>query len=516
MNEIVQAMLDIVTGLWRRRLLISGVAWLTFLVGTAVVMSMPDIYQATAKVYVDTESQLRKLLDDKIVESDLDERIRLVREKMLGFNQLQQVALNAGLITEQTGELEQRAVIAALNGSIAIIGTQDRVRQRDQRSDDVYTISMQHTNRETAISIVSQVLSVFVEGTIEGNRSSSDAAGRFLQSQIDEYETRLREAEEALADFNREHFDRLPGMQGGYFERLQAASVEYEETQQLLNRARSRLRSVESQLTGDLPMLETSSQPNSIQARVLDNERQLDELRLRFTDDHPDVIAQLELVESLRRRLQEQTDSIASGNRVLISDNPVVQALQISRNDLQAQVSELGAQLIAREQRVQQLRNSIDEIPEVEAEFARLNRDYEVISQQHRALLDSLERENLTRGVIEMEQVEFQIVSRPSAAFEPIAPRRTIMSVLVLLGSIGCGVAVAYAHDQLRPVFRSISMLQQRLELPVLGSVQVVQTGANKSGLSGKDIVFYLASFALILAGAAVIVLQLLGMGLRF
>ena len=69
MNEIVQAMLDIVTGLWRRRLLISGVAWLTFLVGTAIVMSMPDIYQATAKVYVDTESQLRKLLDDKIVES---------------------------------------------------------------------------------------------------------------------------------------------------------------------------------------------------------------------------------------------------------------------------------------------------------------------------------------------------------------------------------------------------------------------------------------------------------------
>ena len=113
----------------------------------------------------------------------------------------------------------------------------------------------------------------------------------------------------------------------------------------------------------------------------------------------------------------------------------------------------------------------IEEMPEVEAELVRLNRDYDVIRDRYQALLNSLERENLSQQVLESEEMEFRIIQPPSANAEPVAPRRGLMMSFVFVFSLGSGVLAAYFFSQLTPVFNRASDLQSGVSFPVIGQI---------------------------------------------
>ena len=58
---------------------------------------MPDVYEANARVFVDTTSQLRQILSDQIIEPDVAAQLNYVREALLGQTQLERVANATGL-----------------------------------------------------------------------------------------------------------------------------------------------------------------------------------------------------------------------------------------------------------------------------------------------------------------------------------------------------------------------------------------------------------------------------------
>ena len=99
-------------------------------IGTIVVYMQEDVFEASAIVFVDTESQLRLLLDDQIVESDLEEKLKFVRQTLLGGAQLERVGRETGLILEGDGSELIGGVVGYLSSAIQISSSSDGVRQR--------------------------------------------------------------------------------------------------------------------------------------------------------------------------------------------------------------------------------------------------------------------------------------------------------------------------------------------------------------------------------------------------
>ena len=62
MQELVEQLLAILRGMWQRRWFGLGVAWLAAVIGAIVVFRLPDKYEASARVYVDTQSLLQPLM----------------------------------------------------------------------------------------------------------------------------------------------------------------------------------------------------------------------------------------------------------------------------------------------------------------------------------------------------------------------------------------------------------------------------------------------------------------------
>ncbi|MCR9258146.1 MAG: hypothetical protein NXH95_00350 [Pseudomonadaceae bacterium] len=509
MHQTYLEILRILAGAWKQRYAGLAAAWLVAVAGVVFVAMQKDVYEASARVYVNTASQLRMLLGDQIVDSNVEDQLRYVREALLGRPQLEHVAREVGLILEDDPPEVVAAIVGMLSSNIQLVSASEMSRQsrfRGPQTDDTYFISYHNNDRQVALAVVQKLLSIFVEDTLGAKQTSSRAAGEFLSGQIAEYQARLQSAEAALADFNRRNFDKLPNLQGGYFQRLQTARQNMEESNQALNLANSRLDSIERQMRGEAPRLTAGGQmdPNSVESRILVAQSQLDSLRLRFTEEHPDVIAAREILTSLRKQIAELYGDRADLDAP--SNNPVFQALQISRNEIKTEIAELSAEYAQRRSQVRELEGLIGEMPEVEAEMARLTRDYDVIRNNYQALLSSLERENLSREVLESDEMEFRIVDPPTAGIEPVAPRRALFTAFVMMLSLGAGFVVAYVLNQLQPVIDRVETLQKSLNLPVIGSVSISDGGGALAALGGARAVVYFC----LLGGLLILVMSLL------
>jgi polysaccharide chain length determinant protein (PEP-CTERM system associated) len=525
MHELLHTVLSEVASAWRFRWYGAGVAWISALLGWSWVSSQPDIYEANARIYVDTSSVLRPLLNNQIVPSDITTRLLYVRQALLGRDHLERVAVDNGLLPAAATLDLADAVLADLATTILVDATPA---SRDQResSSIIYSISFRHERPETARGVVDSLMNLLIEDTQRANREGTDTAGRFLDERILEYENRLQLAERARAEFQRNNSERLPGSEGTYFERIQREREAIADKRRELDLAVSRRDGLRQQLTSEAPVLPADGSaareppPNSIDARIRDYRVQLDRLLLDYTERHPDVIAVREALTRLEEQRTEQLRSLGvtnpDGELSTLGSNPVYQAVRIALNQVDVEIGTLTTDLRGREQRLNELQALIGEVPEVEAELARLNRDYDIIYDQYQSLIQSRETQLLSRKASDSDQVEFRVLNPPSTAAAPVAPRRLFMLTVVLLAALGAGGGLCYVLSQVKPVFSSSAQLRDALGLPVLGAVsRVTANQATRMRRRFAVVSFAGAMIGLVVAFGAIMMLEIAGPGLH-
>jgi hypothetical protein len=160
-----------------------------------------------------------------------------------------------------------------------------------------------------------------------------------------------------------------------------------------------------------------------------------------------------------------------------------------------------------------ELRQRLDSAPQVEAEFAALNRDYEVNKAQHTALLQNQEKARLGEQADNAGSVRFEIVQPPSASFSPVYPRRYLFLGAALAAALLAGGALAYLLHMMAPVVSSARSLAEFTGLQVLGVVSAAFPGRIANDARNSMLRF---SFGVVcLIGAFVVVIALNWSGFR-
>jgi uncharacterized protein involved in exopolysaccharide biosynthesis len=77
MDDLIRQGIAILQGMWQRRWIGLATAWIVGLVGVVVVMRMPDIYEASARIYVDTQSVLKPLMQGLAVQPNVDQQVMI-------------------------------------------------------------------------------------------------------------------------------------------------------------------------------------------------------------------------------------------------------------------------------------------------------------------------------------------------------------------------------------------------------------------------------------------------------
>src|SRR5687767_12818158 len=97
MQEVVKQLLDDLRGAWRFRRHALVAAWVVSLLCWAAVLTMPDEYRASARVFVDTRTALDRYVKDLAIQQDVSAQINFVRQSLLSRPNLEKVVRETDL-----------------------------------------------------------------------------------------------------------------------------------------------------------------------------------------------------------------------------------------------------------------------------------------------------------------------------------------------------------------------------------------------------------------------------------
>jgi polysaccharide chain length determinant protein (PEP-CTERM system associated) len=526
-NPLVNQVWDEVSSAWRFRWLGLAVAAVLALAGWLGVFALTDRYEAAASVFVDTRTSLKPALQGLTVEQDVDAELNFVRQSLLAGPSLLKIAREGGVLPSYVIDPRlQERLLDAMRGRIDI-GVRSASGREDERNTagSIYRIVYQDLNRARALRVVGLMMDTFVNETLGGKREGSESAQQFLETQIHDYEQRLRTAEDRLAAFKSRHIGLMPTEQGGYFMQLQKEAEAAATVKTKLAEAESRRAALLRQLRGDVAVTAAGGGTagggsgakggSDTLSRIEEAQSHLDELLLRFTDQHPDVIAARQTLEDLKRRRATELEGLRQGDPAAVAasraaSSPVYQSVQLALNQVDVDIADLNTELAQHQTKVAELRRYLDTAPQVEAEFAQLNRDYDVNKAQYTALLGNLQKARLGERAADAGSVRFEIVQPPTASLRPVWPPRPLFLAAILLGALAVGAALAYGLNQLHPVITSAQTLTS-VGVPVLGLVSGAFPQRARRAIRRDALRLSLASGCLVVAFVVAVILSLEG-----
>lgn len=498
MNDIYAQFIFYCNAVWQRRWYAMITAWMVCIGGWFYVATIPDVYVSSGRLYVDTASMLRPLLQGLAVDTNIRSEIQIMQQTLLSRPNLQKVARMTDLDITATTPDQMERLITRLEDKTTV----------SANGGNLFKVSFEDGDPVRARDVVDALLTIFVEGNLGQSRNDMDEAQRFITKQIKDYERQLEQAEQRLANFRQQNFDVLPGA-AGYHGRVERAESALIAAENALNSAvtqeaglKRELASVPELIGGVSNLGVGSGPPSDTTLRIIEIEAQVAELLTRFTDKHPDVVIAQRRLKALEAKNERELEA-ALQNELSIGEEEVSESGVPNPLHTQLQLRLIEQQSIIQinQRRVDQIKGQIDElerlrsnVPAVEAELKKLNRDYGIIKSNYDELLKRRESARISQDrEVSAEPVQFRVVDPPEIPALPDGPNRGIFLTVVLIAGLGAGVGLSWVMIFIQDTFHDASNLGSAFAIPVLGTVTAVQDltkrGWGLSKLAGTAVV---------------------------
>jgi polysaccharide chain length determinant protein (PEP-CTERM system associated) len=483
MQELVNQALAHVRGMWHRRWIGLAAAWIIALVGVAVVFRIPEKYEATARVYVDTESLLRPLLQGLAIQPNVDQQVALISRTLISRPNVDKLVRLADLDLNIKTTAEREDLIDNVIRTIRLDGN---------LTSNLYVISYRDPEPARARKVVQSLLTIFVESSLGDKRQDTQSAVRFLDDQIKRYEGTLQAAENRIKEFRLKYIGVSSREGQDDFGRMQQISTEIEGAKLELQSAEQARDAYKLQIGSETPMLvpndlnsvDVSDATSETAMRIAALRRDLDGLLRKYTDQHPDVVATQRLIAELeeqRKAEQEarrkQAAAVQPG-RERTDQNPVTQQIRISLADAEANVAAARAKLAGLQAQYQQLKSQAQLVPQVEAEFAALSRDYEVQKKTYETLIARREAATMGKDVQDTGGTQFRVIDPPRVSPQPVAPNRLVLLGIVFGLTFVGGIFASFVASKTMPRFHDARTLRDIAKRPILGMVSMLPSEA--------------------------------------
>lgn len=502
MNEAFEQVFSYARSIWRRRWLVLAIAWSVAVVGWVWVYLLENRYQAQARVYVDTQSLLRPLLSGLAVQPNLEQQVSMMTRTLTSRPNLEKVARMTDLDLRAKTPRQQEDLYSALAKAIKLEGT---------NRENLYTISYQHSNPDLAKRVVQSLLTIFTESSLGGTRKDISNTQKFIEDQLKTYETKLLEKEKQLEEFKRRNVGTMPGQGGDYYAKLNEMNVALEQAKLELEESANRKKQLQQQLEDQEEVIVSPApgmvtpMSSALDGRISALQSQLDNLRLRYTDVHPEITRTKQLITRLQDQKKQEEDALKSQSQSqsagIKAQNPIYQQLSVAIAEADANQASLKARVMQIQKKRGELLGSVDRIPQIEAEYTQLTRDYGVYQKNYADLLARRETATLS-GEVESKTdvVDFRVIDPPRVPNEPAWPNRPLLVSVVPFGGIGVGLGVALLLGLLRPTVEGRRQLRELTSFPVLGMVTMIETDQRRRGARRGNLLFIAGAVAMLLA----------------
>ncbi len=517
MDELLRQVTITLRGMWKYRWLGLATAWLVGLAGLAFLLTVPVRYEAKARILVNTDSILKPLMTGLTVLPNDEQRITMLSRVLISRPNVDKLVREVGLDAKARTPEERERIVDDTIATLALSGG---------TRDSIYTLSFQDVDPRRAQKALQVLAAMFIESSKGGKAEDTDAAKAFIEEQIGVYEKKLQEAEGRLKQFRLRNLLVAPGEGRDYFVRMTEASNQLNQARLDLNEAqRSRealLKRLSAEDTGGQPGAPTSGDTNSqiaeIDIRLESMKKNLDTLMQKYTEDHPDVVGARRVI----RELEAQKKVLVANRRpgdltsaaTTIQGPRAAESLKVSLAQTEATIASLSARVAEYSSRYERMKASATMVPQLEAEYAQLNRDYDVHKKNYESLVARRESAAMSGQMQAVAGVgDFRLVDPPRVTPRPVSPQLGLFP-LALLVALAAGLGAAFLAREARPTVFDGRSAREVTGLPLLGVVSVIAS-ATEMRLSRRSLAGFVGGIAaLVLAyGGGLVALEIIVRG---
>lgn len=480
MEDILRQVQTILRATWKYRRLGMLVAWLVGAIAAGVILRIPDRYEASARIYVDTQSILKPLMSGLAIQPNVEQQVMMLSRTLISRPNIEKLIRMSDLDLNIKGKAAQEALIEELTSTLKI---------QSVGRDNLYTLSYRDTDPAKAQRVVQALVSIFVESSLGDKRQDSDTARKFIDEQIRTYEKKLQEAEGRLKDFKLRNIELQAGDGKDTFGRMADTNTQLGQARLELREAENSREALKRQILGqgggsDSDSVNSVSMPE-LDSRIDAQKRNLDALLQKYTEQHPDVLNTRrvikELEEQKRKEVSELRKAAGSNPALLAGSGAASMELKRSLAIADANIATLRTRVAEYESRQARQKEMMKTMPQIEAELTQLNRDYEIHKKNYEQLVSRRESAELTGDLDAAGSVaDFRLIDPPRASSKPAAPNRLLLLPAGLLIALAAGLFAAFVASQIRPVFFEGKALRDFTGLPLIGTVSMIPNQARQ------------------------------------
>jgi len=280
-------------------------------------------------------------------------------------------------------------------------------------------------------------LDVYLETEIDKTLKVIKTGTEFLAGQLVDARKELKVAEAKLLQFRDDHPEAIP-KDAVLPNPLKETIAQATSAAGRLAQTNAEIATVRSQLSRGTSLARGQLEKSKrFEDQVLTARGKIAEAKARgLTDNHPEVLRLKEEAASLERLARETANAEASEMERQVDAETL--ALREKLATLTTQQAQLQAALGQANKKVDDAR--IESLPELQARYQDLNRDYEAKKKKHDALFSDLEAKKMT---LEMERASgkahYDIITPPT----PEAP--SVTGAMIKRAGLGGGVGLIFA-----------------------------------------------------------------------
>ncbi len=491
---------------WRHKWSIFGLGFLAALWGGFVVSSMQPLYRSTSTIMVNPDMGKVSPVEDVLMQYDrmrfYNTQQEVLRSRSLAIRVIERLDLanspefNPALRPKKEGmlsldwkdwvrtllpedlALEDRAdkaeepaaepapplvsgekitagMIARVQGSLSIDSVKD---------SRLLKISFVSSDRHLASQLANGLSDAYIEHEMQARLDLTSKATSFLTERLESLREKVRNSEQRLQQF-RDEEKILRAAEGGMVSQEQLSALNSD----LMDARRERidLEAQARQLRGieELPIDQQLSLPAVLDnAQIIALRGELDEARRQLRDHsqrygpkHPKMQAAIAEVEQIEQSIGTRVQAIAVGVR------KQYQSAVGRENSISAT-----------------MKTSVSERQEIERksyEERMLQREVDTDRQLYDMFLNRLKT---TRESQVYDSVPARVLDPAVPALGPFAPNKQKIVLTWILGGLALGVGLAFLLEYLDNTFKEARDLEERLKLPVLGSLPFLKLNKRK------------------------------------
>lgn len=346
---------------------------------------------------------------------------------------------------------------------------------------DVIQLSYTHRNPEKASAIVNTWIKKYAELDRELKLNQTRELANFLQEQIPKSQVSLESTAEQLKDFKQDNRILDIGAEASSTTNILAQlDSQIAQTKAELASEKSRrdaLRNifpVDSELAITSTFVNESPLVNSLLKEIKDVETKIEQEKLRFGDNHPQVVTLEEEKRVLERQLANYAQN-TSVNNIANQDLDSIYQPGNTQNELvkeyaatERNIKSLNAKLESLENLINFYRQRVDTLPNLEFRQQQIQRELGAKDELLQSLIKNYQDAQIALNNTEGNIRHIELAQTPT---KPSIDRKFTYLVQGFLAGIFLGSLVAYLIEQLDQGINNVEQIKEFFDQPILAKV---------------------------------------------